>query len=90
MLISEKQRREDLEHSETSLCYTALSLKVPSGSSTPESKHRLPTSKFYLLKNQAEDSVIYQCSNSGWQSAYNREQTVPVSHQGQQRMPLAF
>lgn len=31
MLISEKQCREDLERSETSLCYTVLSLKVPSG-----------------------------------------------------------
>ena len=44
MLISEKQCREDLEHSETSLCYAVLSLKVPSGQA-----HQKVTTDYQLV-----------------------------------------
>lgn len=58
MLISEKQCRQDLEHSETSLFYIVLSPKVPPGQAYQKITRDYQMANFTFKKNQAKDSII--------------------------------
>ena len=57
-MLFEKWSREDTEQSETSVCCSVLSLKVPSGQADQKITRDHQLVNFTFKKKQAKDSVL--------------------------------